>query len=157
LEHFKLQGRYAAAARWYAEALTAYPQLLAGQSTRHRYHAACAAALASCGQGRDAADLDEKTRAGFRRQARDWLRAELEARRRLLEKNRWAFPLGMDRWLADPAFDGVRQSQALARLPAAERQAWQELWADVADTLARAEGSIPPEPKAGSKVRLPER
>src|SRR5215831_1124657 len=44
----------------------------------------------------------------------------------------------------------------LAGLPAGERQAWQKLWADVADTLARAEGTTPPEPKAGSKRPLPE-
>ena len=31
-------------------------------------------------------ELDETSRAGFRRQALDWLRAELEAQRRLLEK-----------------------------------------------------------------------
>jgi hypothetical protein len=41
--------------------------------------------LAGCGQGRDAADLDEESRAGFRHQALGWLRAELEAQRRLLE------------------------------------------------------------------------
>jgi hypothetical protein len=43
----------------------------------------------------------------------------------------------------------VRGPEALARLPAAERQAWQMLWEDVAATLARAEGTTPPEPKAG--------
>jgi hypothetical protein len=63
----------------------------------------------------------------------------------------------MRRWLADPAFDGVRGPEALARLPEAERQAWQVLWADVADTLGRAEGTTPPEQKAGSTILLPER
>jgi hypothetical protein len=42
--------------------------------------------MAGCGEGRDAAGLDEQTRVGLRRQARDWLRAELEGRRRLLEQ-----------------------------------------------------------------------
>src|SRR5262249_30840153 len=77
--------RSAAAARYYAEAFAAHPQLLSGPSTGHRYRAACAAALAGCGQGQDATDLDETSRAGFRRKALDWLWAALEARQRLLE------------------------------------------------------------------------
>jgi hypothetical protein len=43
--------------------------------------------------------------------------------------------------LRAPDFAGVRGQHALARLPAAERHAWQTLWADVADTLARAHGT----------------
>jgi hypothetical protein len=31
----------------------------------------------------------------------------------------------------------VRQPEALAKLPEAERHQWQKLWQDVADTLAR--------------------
>src|SRR5262249_17271622 len=157
------QGQFAAAARWYAEAFTADPRLLAGPADRHLYDAARAATLAGCGQGRDAADLREASRAGFRRQALDSrraalaARAELAARRRLLEQDRWAFPLGMDRWLAVPEFAGVRGPEALGRLPEAERRGWRKLWEDVADTLARAERTTPPEPKAGSKIPLPER
>jgi hypothetical protein len=41
-------------------------------------------------------------------------------------------------WQWDTPFAGVRGPEALARLPAAERQKWQELWTDIADTLARA-------------------
>jgi hypothetical protein len=41
-------------------------------------------------------------------------------------------------WLWDTPFARVRGPEALAWLPAAERQAWQKLWVDVADTLARA-------------------
>jgi hypothetical protein len=58
------------------------PGAVARSTTRRRYYAACVAARAGCGQGQDAADVDEKGRAGFRQQARDWLGAELEARRR---------------------------------------------------------------------------
>jgi hypothetical protein len=154
------QGRYAAAARWYAEAFAAHPQLLAGPPTGHRYQAACASARAGCGQGRDAADLDATSRAGLRRQAFDWLRAALEARRRLLKQGpqiaRSTVALDMEIWLKDPGFAGVRGTEALARLPEAERQAWQKLWGEVTDTLAWAWGRIPPEPRAGSKVPLPE-
>jgi hypothetical protein len=146
------QQRYVATARWYGEGFTAYPQILVDPPTGHRYAAARAAALAGCGQGRDATDLDSKSRAGFRRQALGWLRSALEARRRLLEQepepNRWVVACDLPYWLGDPDFDGVRGPDALGRLPAAERQAWQTLWADVADTLARAEGTTAPGKKA---------
>jgi hypothetical protein len=75
------EGRFAEAARWYAEVFAAHPHLLAGPPAGHRYYAAWAAVLAGCGQGRDASDLDEEGRAGFRRQALGWLRTELEAQR----------------------------------------------------------------------------
>jgi hypothetical protein len=155
------EGRYAAAARWYGEAFTAHPYLLAGPPSDHRYNAARAAALAGCEQGGDAAGLEEATRAGFRNQALGWLRAELEARQRLLEqqpeKTRWIVAYDMHRWLEDPDFAGVRGPEALARLPAAERQEWQQLWAAVADMLARAQGAITQRQKAGSRIPVPER
>jgi hypothetical protein len=140
------KGRFAEAARWYAEVFAAHPHLLVGTPTGHRYYAAWAAVLAGHGEGRDGSDLDEEGRAGFRRQALSWLRAELEAQRRLLERepapNRGFIAGGLQRWLRDPYFDRVRWPDALARLPAAERQEWQELWTDIADTLARAEGML---------------
>jgi hypothetical protein len=155
------QERYAAAARYYAAAFTAEPRSLAGPPARHRYRAACAAARAGCGQGRDGSDLDEEGRAGFRHQALGWLGAELESWRRLLEQEpettRWSVAHDLRKWLGDPYFAGVRAPEALARLPAAERQEWHQLWTDVADTLARAEGTMPPEQKAGSTILLPDR
>jgi hypothetical protein len=60
------EGQFAAAAGWFREVFTAHPHLLVGPPTGHRYYAARAAVLAGCGQGRDAADLDETSRAGFR-------------------------------------------------------------------------------------------
>ena len=140
---------FAAAARQYSEAFAADPDLLASPPARHRYLAACAAARAGCGQGRDAADLDEAGRDGWRRQALDWLRAELEARLRLLERGpqaaRNTITRDLEHWLEVPHFAKVRGPDALGRLPVGERQAWQQLWADVAETLARAEGKAAPE------------
>ena len=57
----------------------------------------------------------------------------------------------MQHWLDDPDFAGVRGPDALAKLPEAERPDWQKLWADVADTLARAQGKTAPEQKPGVK------
>jgi hypothetical protein len=154
------QQRYAAAARWYAAAFAAHPDLPPGFPTGPRYDAACAAVLAGCGKGRDAAGLDEESRAGFRRRALGWLQAELEAQRRSLEREpaqNCFIVSGLQNWLQHPYFDGVREPDTLARLPEAERQAWQRLWADVADTLARARGTTAPEREAESDIPLPER
>jgi hypothetical protein len=42
-------------------------------------------------------------------------------------------------WQQDTDLDGVRDAKALASLPAAERDAWEKLWADVADLARKAE------------------
>jgi hypothetical protein len=132
-----LKGLHRAAARFYEEALAAQP----GLDVVHRYRAACAAALAGCSQGKDAGELDDKERARLRQKALDWLRADLEAWRRLLDrlpaKSRLLIVRNMQHWRADPAIAGVRDEQALARLPEAERQQWQKLWNDAGDLLAR--------------------
>jgi tetratricopeptide (TPR) repeat protein len=134
--------RYATAARLYREALADDPKLADDPQAGHRYDAACAAALAGTGQGQDGPGLDAAARAGWRRQALAWLRADLDAWRRRLENapdtGRPAIASRMQHWLADPDFAGVRGQEALSRLSAAERLAWQKLWADVARTRDRA-------------------
>jgi tetratricopeptide (TPR) repeat protein len=149
--------RYAAAARLWAEAFQAQPKLAEDLEVQHRYNAACAAALAGCGQGKDADKLDDKESARLRRQALDWLRADLEAWRHLLDKrpnkarSAAAVTQVLQHWLVDADFAGVRGPAALARLPDAERHAWQELWSGVADTVARVQSKITPDKKSGAK------
>jgi serine/threonine protein kinase/Flp pilus assembly protein TadD len=134
----------AAAARFYAEAFAAHPKLADDVRFLNRYNAACSAARAGCGQGQDAAGLDEAERARLRRQALEWLRADLAAWGQFLEKEpdkarprvQWALRM----WQQDTDFAGVR-GEALAKLPEAERQAWQQLWADVEQTLKRVDGN----------------
>ena len=132
---------YAASARWYAAAFALRPALADDPSTGNRYNAACAAALAGCGKGKDAADLDDKERARLRKQALDWLRADLTAWRSLLdkgpEKARPAIFQQLRHWQKDDDLAGVRDKGPLARLPEAERTAWQQLWADVVKALPR--------------------
>ena len=72
-----VQHLYAASARLREEALGSEPTLAQDLKGGHRYDAACAAALAGCGQGEDAGHLPDKEQAHWRRQARAWLRAEL--------------------------------------------------------------------------------
>jgi hypothetical protein len=132
----------AAAARSYAAVFAEQPALAVNPQDSRRYSAACSAALAGCRQGKDAADLGEEACANFRRQALEWLRADLAAWGRLLEKEpektRPLIAGRMQQWLADNDLAGVR-GEALAKLPEAERPAWQKLWTDVANTLAAAE------------------
>jgi tetratricopeptide (TPR) repeat protein len=134
---------YASATRLYREAITAQPSL-APPGSGLLYGAACAAAQASQGAGRDAAGLSESERAGLRQQARDWLRAELGAWRGQLDKQpakaRAAVAMQMRHWLRDPDFACVRGAAALAKLPAAERPAWQQLWEEVEALRRRASG-----------------
>jgi serine/threonine-protein kinase len=147
--------RYAAAVQFFRDAFAEQPKLADDLNRQHRYNAACAAALAGSGQGADGAKLDTQERARLRQQALHWLRAELKAWARLLEKGPAQTRAGvvqqLKHWLADPGFAGVRGEEALSRLPAAERQAWEKLWADVREMLAKAGGPSgrqePPEKK----------
>jgi serine/threonine protein kinase/tetratricopeptide (TPR) repeat protein len=143
-----------AAARFYQEAFAVQPELADHLGAANRYNAACDAALAGCGQGKDADKLEDTERARLRRQALDWLRADLQAWGRLLDqepdKVRPMIVKQMRHWLADADFAGVQGAKALARLPEAEREPWQTLWTDVADTLTRAQ-STKPQKKSDSK------
>jgi serine/threonine protein kinase/Tfp pilus assembly protein PilF len=133
---------FAASVRWYTEAFDAKPELANDQNAQHRYNAACAAALAGCGQGKDDA-LDDQERAHLRQQALDWLRADLDAWGKLLKKQpdkvRPTVVKTMRHWRQDNDFAGVRGDEAIGKLPEGERQAWHKLWADVAHMLANAE------------------
>jgi hypothetical protein len=146
---------HSAAARFYAEAFAAEPKQADDLQQQHRYNAACAAALAGSGQGKDTETLSDKERARLRHQALTWLRADFKAYEQLLnkdpDKGRALVSQRMQHWQRDGDFDGVRGPEALAILPEGERQPWQQLWADVADTLARAQKKSGPQEKSGPK------
>src|SRR5207244_1277834 len=122
--------RYVAAANFYTAAFAAEPKL----ANNNRYNAACAAALAASGEGNDAEELDDAERTRLRRQALDWLAAEFAAWKKLADKptEHQKIRQKMQHWKTDTDFACVRDAAALAKLPEAERAAWQKLWADVA-------------------------
>jgi tetratricopeptide (TPR) repeat protein len=136
-EHRK---RYVAAARLYAAAFAAAPGL-ADLPSHPRYDAACAATLAAAGKGRDAALLPDKVVTMLRARALHWLRGELTDYARLADQGGPAAKQEVRRllehWRGDPDLAAVRDPQALARLPEAERAAWQALWRDVGSLLKR--------------------
>jgi tetratricopeptide (TPR) repeat protein len=126
---------YAAAARLYADAFAAEPALADDMIRQHRYNAACAAACAAAGQGKDAANLSAEQRGALRQQAYDWLRADLDY---------WSKDSGqpadfattrsgmLEFWIFDADLTSVRYPRALASLPAAERDRWLQFWREVA-------------------------
>jgi hypothetical protein len=131
--------QYAAATRLYAEAFAAR-EASADLVARHRYNAACAAALAAAGKGQGAAKLQDKERARWRQQALTWLKADLAACGKLAEgpaEQRLRVRQQLTHWRADADLAGVRDKAALDKLPEAERAAWRKLWAEVDDLLQR--------------------
>jgi serine/threonine protein kinase/Flp pilus assembly protein TadD len=138
---------YVAAKRFYCEAFGAEPSLASDLNAQHRYRAARAAALAGCGHGKDLEQTDDKEPARLRHQALDWLRADLDAYRQLLErepdKTRPIVVQRMHHWLQDNDFTGVR-SDALAKWPEAERHEWQKMWEEVEALRQRAAKPAPP-------------
>jgi tetratricopeptide (TPR) repeat protein len=133
---------YRTAARLYADTFAADPKLADDLTAGHRYNAACYAALAAAGHGEDAAKLDAKERERLRKQALDWLRADLTLHTKHLESGQAAdraqVRQQMMHWQQDSDLAAIRDVAALAKLPADERQACEKLWADVAALLKKA-------------------
>ena len=127
--------RFAAAARFWAEALEADPRIGDDRRATHRYDAACAAALAAAGHGKDDPPPDSSAKAKLKSQALGWLKAELEAWAKLMDAGDPKAPAlviqTLQRWLADRDLAAIRDALALAALPSDEQKAWRTLWADV--------------------------
>jgi serine/threonine-protein kinase len=128
--------RYVLAARLSGEAFGADEKLANDLAAGHRYRAAVAAALAGLGQGRDAGKLTGEARAALRKQALDWLKADLAAWRSHKDGTKRARALR--HWQADRALAEVRDKEGLAKLPPAERTGWAGLWAEVEKLLKPA-------------------
>ena len=125
-----------AAAQLYADDFTAEPKRADDLNIQARYRAACCAALAAVGQGEDTAKLDGKERSRWRKQALDWLRADLTIYGKLLDGGnpqvRTLIQQRLQHWQSDADLSGLRDKDAVAQLPDQERQACEKLWADLA-------------------------
>jgi serine/threonine-protein kinase len=131
------KGRLEEAIGTFQRALQFAPKLVAVRQSLYkcRYAAACAAIRASAEQGPQETRHGERERVGLRRKALDWLRANLELRASML-KDGMAMDLSLSAWQTDPALAAVRDQAALAKLPDAEREQWQRLWAHIAALVA---------------------
>ncbi len=119
-----------AAAGLYAAAFQADPTLAEDLQAGHRYAAARCAALTGSGGGADGAPVDSDERARWRQQACAWLRADLEAWSSK-RADRAQAQRALSRWRSDPELAVMRDREALAKMPLAERQQWLALWRDV--------------------------
>jgi serine/threonine-protein kinase len=106
-----------------------------------RYRAARAAAVAGCGGGADGAKLSDAERARWREQARGWLREEFAECSKLLQATPAADRAKKAETLKcfknDPDLAGLREPDALDKLPPQECQKCRALWGDL-DSLLRA-------------------
>jgi serine/threonine-protein kinase len=134
---------YGRSARFYAETFDEQSELGEDLQGGFRHDAACVAALAGCGLGKDADSLNEKERSRWRRQARRWLRADLVLLGKLLERGKPGDLLEVQKllgkWQAEAGLAGVRGEKAIARLPAEERPGWVKLWVEVEALRKKAE------------------
>ena len=130
-----------AAACLYEEAFAADPRLTENPEVFHLYRAASYAAVTGCGRGADVTSLSESQRLRWRKQARNWLRADLASmsedalegkpvRRQSVENI-------LAHWQGDPDLSGLRDSAELEKLSRSERQECEDLWSDVDALLKR--------------------
>jgi hypothetical protein len=130
--------------------LSTRPKATESRNPQNRYNAACAAALAGCGQGKDEPAPDEAQKAKLRGQALAWLQAELAVWSQIIEKGpaqaRPVIVQTLQHWKEDSDLAGVRDLKALDMLPAAEREPWRKLWAGVDALLVKAQ-PVPAEGK----------
>jgi eukaryotic-like serine/threonine-protein kinase len=161
-----LKQLYADSARLWRDAFTTRPGMNDDGMVSNRCHAARAAALASCGRGRDDPPPDDSARSYWRKQALTWLSEELKASSKRAadsahpKHDGLAARLGC--WRIDPSLAGIRDEAVIAVLPDTERQVCRDFWSQVESLqrqLARSgpsRGNLEPMPPgAGSRYDFP--
>jgi serine/threonine protein kinase/Flp pilus assembly protein TadD len=132
---------YGTSAGFYDKAFQAQPDLANDLVLQDRYHAACVAALAGSGQGEDAAKVDVQTRVHWRKQAVQWLQADLTLYAKKLDTGDARDRVMVQTMLRHSqqvlSLAGIRDPAQLANLPAPERAAYAKFWADVAALLEK--------------------
>jgi serine/threonine-protein kinase len=105
-----------------------------------RFSAARTAAVAGCGLGNDGARFSKAEQSEFRKQAREWLHAELvEWTTRFKGDSvatREIAASMLIHWESDSALAGIRDKDELDKLPAAEAAECRELWNQVNHALS---------------------
>lgn len=132
---------YVAALKFLETGQSMEPPLAKDLFAGYRYSAALAAIRAGMGQG-DADKLSEGDRARCRQKALSWLREEARSFLGQLGSKPLRVRRMMWRWIASwrfiPEWAGVRDTEAMARLPTAEREAWQHFWQELDALLENA-------------------
>ncbi len=133
---------FAASAAIWAAGFAADPTLAQDMQAQNRYLAASAAALAAAGKGIDQPPLDELARSRWRKQALDWLNADLAYWAKQAEtgvpQSTALVQKTLENWRVDRDFASVRDESHLKRLPQDEQKAWQAFWSRVSALLKSA-------------------
>jgi serine/threonine-protein kinase len=133
----QFENRSGQLARLWCDAFAADPNL----ARSHRYDAACAAALAGCGRGIDSASFNDADRTHFRDQARQCLASDLDSCEQQFQHggtDRQNAEHTLSNWLKSEDMAGVRDANALEKLPAEERKQWTDQWQRASDLARRA-------------------
>ncbi len=141
-------GRYATSARFWGEAFAETPALADDLAKGNRYNAACSASLAASGRGKDEPMPDDPAKVKLREQALGWLRLDLAAWGKVLDggnepARKQAVAGTLAHWKEDADLAGIRDAEALAKLPEGEREGFRTLWAEVDRLLAKARAGSP--------------
>jgi tetratricopeptide (TPR) repeat protein len=136
---------YAAACRLFTASFAAEPKLAQDLKTHHLYSAACCAARAAAGQGKDAAKLGPRERARHRKQSVEWLRGDLALWQQHVQKGksqqRAMAVRTLTQWQRGPDLAGIRDDKILAALAADERDACRKLWTEVTALVRKVQAS----------------
>jgi tetratricopeptide (TPR) repeat protein len=138
--------RYRLAARLYAKALEANPDLRGARVVgNRRYFAAWCAMLASFNDGTDSKVLTDTERTALRKQALTWLREELKAWEKYLDGERPDHKLALEvleSWwnprTAPPGIPPPLAPSNLAKVPRQELAEWRRFDREVDAVIARA-------------------
>ena len=150
----KLHG---ASARFWSEAFQARPNLADDMKVQNRYNAACAAALAGSGQGKDDPPLDDVTKARWRKQALDWLKADLGAWSKILDTGRQILatrrsPRRFSTGRATPIWRGFGTLRHWPNSPCGRQAACRALWVEVDATAGEVSGNQARARRCGESV-----
>jgi tetratricopeptide (TPR) repeat protein len=119
-------GRQAEGFKEMVAVMREHPDLFRDLRYYLRYNAACLAV--ACAEGQGANPPPPAERPAYRKHALDFLTDELAAVRQEAAKNPSHAHRYLKNWLKDDDLKPVRESEALGRLPAAERDAWNKFW-----------------------------
>jgi hypothetical protein len=137
----QFMNRTLATARLYADTFSTDSSQAEDLRAGLRSRAARAAVLAGCGVGSDAATLSASDRIAWRRQALEWLQADLITCTKYLDAdftaNRDLVRGILGNWKSDSDLSGLREQSAIERMSTVDKNACLELWQDVEIVLKR--------------------
>ncbi len=130
------QKKYAEALAFSLEGLRLAPKAAEDPRFFKRFNTACFAM--KCADETGAGAPEPERRAALRKQALELLTADLAAVRRIMATDTAQVQRIMKTWIEDADLATVRSPKDLERLAPEERGAWEKLWSEVRDLLARS-------------------